>query len=132
MNNLFIDRHTCYSSCWTTYINYDIQINNMLHKFMINKEIRFHVAHIHSKIVFFTINFSYLHHKMPQGRIQVFFRRGATPINHIYIYFCRISVVLESRRSSQGVGVHTPCTLPLDPPLYHVCEAILHPSWIKM
>ena len=26
-------------------------------------------------------------------------------------------VVLESRRTSQGGGVRTPCTLPLDPPL---------------
>ena len=39
----------------------------------------------------------------------------STPINHI-IFFCRIPVVLENRRSSQ-VGVRTPCTLPLDPPL---------------
>ena len=38
----------------------------------------------------------------------------STPINHIF--FCRIPVVLENRRSSQG-GVRTPCTLPLDPPL---------------
>ena len=33
-------------------------------------------------------------------------------------FFCRIPVVLENRRSSQG-GVRTPCTLPLDPPLKH-------------
>ena len=40
----------------------------------------------------------------------------STPINHSF--FCRIPVVLENRRSSQGVGGgHTPCTLPLDPPL---------------
>ena len=33
-------------------------------------------------------------------------------------FFCRIPVVLENRRSSQGgEGVPTPCTLPLDPPL---------------
>ena len=33
-------------------------------------------------------------------------------------FFCRITVVLENRRSSQrggGAGAH-PCTLPLDPP----------------
>ena len=39
----------------------------------------------------------------------------STPINHI-VFFCRIPVVLKNRRSSQE-GVHTPCTLPLDPPL---------------
>ena len=43
----------------------------------------------------------------------------STPINHIVSFFCRIPVVLENRRSSQG-GVRTPCTLPLDPPL--VCN----------
>ena len=42
-------------------------------------------------------------------------RNGVTNTNKPH--FCRIPVVLESRRSSQG-GVHTPCTLPLDPPLY--------------
>ena len=36
----------------------------------------------------------------------------STPINHIVLFFfCRIPVVLENRRSSQG-GVRTPCTLP--------------------
>ena len=43
----------------------------------------------------------------------------STPINHIVFFFCRIPVVLENRRSSQGAGVRTPCTLPLDPPLHH-------------
>ena len=38
------------------------------------------------------------------------------PINHIVFFFCRIPVVLENHRSSQG-RVRTPCTLPLDPPL---------------
>ena len=41
----------------------------------------------------------------------------STPINHIVFVFRRIPVVLENRRSSQGGGVHTPCTLPLDLPL---------------
>ena len=40
----------------------------------------------------------------------------STLINHI-VFSCRIPVVLENRSSSQGGGVHTPCTLPLDPPL---------------
>ena len=40
----------------------------------------------------------------------------STPINHI-AFFCRIPVVLENCKSPQGGGVHTPCTLPLDPPL---------------
>ena len=44
----------------------------------------------------------------------------STPINHLVLFFfCRILVVLENRRSSQG-GVRTPCTLPLDPPLFQV------------
>ena len=44
----------------------------------------------------------------------------STPINQIVFFFCRIPVVLENRRSSQGGGgrVRTPCTLPLDPPLH--------------
>ena len=37
--------------------------------------------------------------------------------NKPHSFFCRIPVVLENRRSSQGGGVRTPCTLPLDPPL---------------
>ena len=41
----------------------------------------------------------------------------STPINHI-VFFGRIQVVLENRRSSQGAGVRTPCTLRLDPPLH--------------
>ena len=42
----------------------------------------------------------------------------STPINHNF-FFGRIPVVLENRRSYQGAGgVRTPCTLPLDPPLY--------------
>ena len=41
----------------------------------------------------------------------------STPINHIVFFFRRIPVVLKNRRSSQGGGVRTPCTLPLDPPL---------------
>ena len=41
----------------------------------------------------------------------------STPINHI-VFFGRIPVVLENRRSSRGGGgVGTPCTLPLDLPL---------------
>ena len=61
-----------------------------------------------------------------QGRIQVFFRRGAplrigvtnTSKPHICIFFAAVPVVLESRRSSQGGGggAH-PCSLPPDPPL---------------
>ena len=55
-----------------------------------------------------------------QGRIQDFFSRGAlvscstsTPINHkVFLFFCRIPVVLENHRSSQGGGgAH-----PLHPP----------------
>ena len=45
-------------------------------------------------------------------------RSTSTPINHI-VFFCGIPVVLENRRSSREGGVRTPCTLPLDPPLWH-------------
>ena len=48
----------------------------------------------------------------PQGWIQFFFLGGgalvscstSTPINHIVFFFCRIPVVLENCRSSQGGG----------------------------
>ena len=36
----------------------------------------------------------------------------STPINHIVFFFCRIPVVLENRRSPQGVG----CAPPAHPP----------------
>ena len=61
-----------------------------------------------------------------RGGSKIFLGGGAlvssstsTPINHIVFFFGRIPVVLENRRSSQGWGggVHTPCTLPLNPPL---------------
>ena len=60
-----------------------------------------------------------------RGGSGIFFREGgalvscstSTPINHI-VFFGRIPVVLENRRSSQGGGgLRTPCTLPLDLPL---------------
>ena len=43
----------------------------------------------------------------------------STPINHIVFFFCRIPVVLENRRSSQG-GVH-----PLHPPPRSAPDKIL-------
>ena len=51
-------------------------------------------------------------HGSVQGRIQDFFLEGgalvscstSTPINHIVFFFCRIPVVLENRRWSQGEG----------------------------
>ena len=60
------------------------------------------------------------------GGSRIFLGGGAlvscstsTPINHIVFFFCRIPVVFENRRSSQGGGggVRTPCALSLDPPL---------------
>ena len=51
------------------------------------------------------------------GGVAVVSCSTPTPINHIVFFFCRIPVVLENRRSSQA-GVRTPCTLPLDPPLF--------------
>ena len=61
-----------------------------------------------------------------QGRIQDFFEEGCTCLllyfntnkPHSFFFFCRIPVVLENCRPSQGRGgVCTPCTLPLDLPL---------------
>ena len=53
-----------------------------------------------------------------------FFRSGCTRLLLYFntnkphsFFFCRTPVVLENRRSSQGEGVRTPCTLPLDLPL---------------
>ena len=40
---------------------------------------------------------------------------SSTPISNV-VFLCRIPVVLENRRSSQG-RVRTHCTLPLGPPL---------------
>ena len=47
-------------------------------------------------------------------------------------FFCRLPVVLENRRSSQGGKVRTPCTLPLDPPLHVVrfWEVLVSCRWI--
>ena len=60
-----------------------------------------------------------------RGGSRIFFRRGCTRLLLYFntnkphsFFFCRIPVVLENRRSSQGGGVRTPCSLPLDPPLY--------------
>ena len=59
-----------------------------------------------------------------RGGSRIFFGRGCTRLllhfntNKPHNFFCRIPVVLENRRSSQGWGgMRTPCTLPLDPPL---------------
>ena len=64
-----------------------------------------------------------------QGRIQDFFRRGCTRLllyfntNKPHSFFCRIPVVLQNRRSSQGGrgggGVRSPCTLPQNAPLLY-------------
>ena len=77
-----------------------------------------------------------------RGGSRIFFRMGctrlllsSTPINYIVFFFCRIPVVLENRRSSQGEGgVRIPCTLPLDPLLKrHPCSifalTVLRPSY---
>ena len=60
-----------------------------------------------------------------RGGCRISFRRGCTRLLHhfntnkqqSFFFFCTIPVVLENRWSSQGGGVCTPCTLPLDPPL---------------
>ena len=81
-----------------------------------------------------------------RGGSRIFFRRGCTRLLLYFntnkphsFFFCRIPVVLENRRSSQdGVGVRTPCTLPLDPPLVRSCIAPISASlldvfsWMKI
>ena len=58
---------------------------------------------------------------LPQGQLHNFFWRGYTRLllyfntNKPHSFF--LPAVLENCRSSQGGGC-TPCTLPLDPPLY--------------
>ena len=64
-----------------------------------------------------------------RGGSRIFFRRGAlvscstsTPINHIvlfcFVFFCRIPVVLENRRSSRGGGGGGGPPRPPPPPLH--------------
>ena len=75
---------------------------------------------------------------LSRGGSRIFFRRGCTRLllyfntnkPHSSFFFCRIPVVFENRRSSQG-GVRTPCTLPLDPPLLrnNSCKSFnVHPG----
>ena len=75
-----------------------------------------------------------------QGRIQDFFLGGgglvscsnSTPIDHI-VFFGRIPVVLENRRSSRGGGGRrTPWTLPLDPPLVQVKEIYSNLNFVSL
>ena len=72
-----------------------------------------------------------------RGGSRIFFRRGGTRLLLYFntnkphsFFFGRIPVVLENRRSSQGGGVRTPCTLPLDPPLIFE-SVIIMPSNLK-
>ena len=62
-----------------------------------------------------------------RGGSRIFFRRGCTCLliyfntnkPHSFFFWRRIPVVLENRRSSRGGGgMHTPCTLSLDPPMH--------------
>ena len=66
-----------------------------------------------------------------RGGSRIFLGGGAplyfnTNKLHFFIFFLffRIPVVLESRRSSQGDGVRTPCTLLLDPLLLVQTQSI--------
>ena len=62
-----------------------------------------------------------------KGQIRSFFRRGAlvscstsTTINH-KVFFLQNTSCIRTLQVILGGGVHTPCTLPLDPPLcYHI------------
>ena len=61
-----------------------------------------------------------------RGRSRIFFGGGAlvscstsTPINHIVFFLQNTSCIRKLQViSGGGEGVRTPCTLPLDPPLY--------------
>ena len=71
-----------------------------------------------------------------QGRIQDFFRRDAlvscstsTPINHIVFVFLQNTSCIRKPQVISGEGGRTPCTLPLDPPLY--LPTICHPLNLK-
>ena len=75
-------------------------------------------------LVFF--EYQQLYHR---GGSRIFFRRGRTRLLLYFntnkphsLFFLQNTVVLENRRSFQG-GVRTPCTLPLDPPLYQLSVA---------
>ena len=60
-----------------------------------------------------------------QGQIQDFFLGGgalvscatSTPINHIVFHFLQNTSCIRKPQVISSGGVHTPCTLPLDPPL---------------
>ena len=72
-----------------------------------------------------------------RGGSRIFFRKGCTRLllyfntNKPHSFFLgRIPVVLENRRSSQGGGVRTPCTLPLDPPLSRLYIGRLFPFFL--
>ena len=78
----------------------------------------------------------------PRADPGFFLRRGCTRLllyfntnkpHRFFFFFGRIPVVLENRRSSQGV-VRTNCTLPLDPPMpteitIHLCEQKSYLVW---
>ena len=62
----------------------------------------------------------------PRGGSRIFLGGGAlvsysnsTPINHI-VFFLQNSSCIRKPQVISGGGVRTPCTLPLDPPLYLV------------
>ena len=69
--------------------------------------------------------------QVSKGGSRIMFRRGCTTKKLLqsrlmfflfcflfcFCLFCKILLILDSRRSSQGGGVRTPCTPPLDMPL---------------
>ena len=69
-----------------------------------------------------------------RGGYRIFSRRGCTRLllyfNTIKHFFRRIPVVLENRGSFHRGGVRTPCTLPLDPPLFVLVNVSFSlPEW---
>ena len=68
----------------------------------------------------FSVDFFMLSPNNNRGGSRIFFRRGCTRLllyfntnkPLIYIFFCRIPVVLENRRSSQGGGCAPPAPSP--------------------
>ena len=77
------------------------------------------VGHVHTPQNFCLFCKKLCQHR---GGSRIFCRRGCTRLllyfntNKLHSFFCRIPVVLENRRSSQG-GCAPPAPSPLDPPL---------------
>ena len=76
---------------------------------------------IRESVVIFVVFLKLFLFTFIRGGTRILLRRGCITMSkerRNCLFFRRMLVVLESRGSSQGGGVRTPCTLPLDPPLF--------------